>query len=76
MKDYTIDVAQVEEWQTLNNTDELERMFDRSKSAIVNGAKVVFVRKTGNGRAEKFDEMDNLEDLENYRTRVFKYLLK
>ncbi|RYF86822.1 MAG: hypothetical protein EON98_02500 [Chitinophagaceae bacterium] len=74
MTDYTIDVAKVEELQTINNTDELETMFSRAKSAIVNGAKVILVRKDASGKATKFDEMDTLDVLETYRENVFKYL--
>ena len=73
MKDFVIDVSQVEEWQALNNTHELEMMFAKAQSAIVNGAKVLFLRKSA-GKSEKFDEMDNLDDLAKYRDRVFKYL--
>ena len=74
MKDYTINVAQVEELQTVNNIDELSAIFMRAKSAVVNGAKVILVRKEATGQANKFDEMDTLEELEKYRNRVFKYL--
>lgn len=74
MKDYTINVTQIEELQTINNTGELEIIFTRAKSAIVNGAKVVLVRKDALGKANKFDEMDTLDTLESYRQRVFKYL--
>lgn len=73
MRDFVIDVAQVEEWQTLNDVDELERMFGKAQSAIVNGAKVVFTRKSS-GKSEKFDEMDSLDNLEKYKKGVFKYL--
>lgn len=74
MKDYTINVTQIEELQTINNTDELEIIFTRAKSAIVNGAKVILVRKEASGKTDKFDEMDTLDELEGYRKRVFKYL--
>jgi len=74
MTDYTIDVAKVEELQTIINTDELETIFNRAKSAIVNGAKVILVRKDASGKATKFDEMDTLDVLESYRENVFKYL--
>lgn len=74
MKDYTINVTQIEELQTISNKDELENIFARAKSAIVNGAKVILVRKEASGKASKFDEMDTLETLQIYRQRVFKYL--
>lgn len=74
MQDYTINVTQIEDLQTISNRDELETIFTRAKSAIVNGAKVIFVRKETSGKVNKFDEMDTLEDLEKYRERVFRYL--
>jgi len=74
MTDYTINVGQIEELQTINNTDELENIFTRAKSAIVNGAKVILVRKDPAGKMSKFDEMDTLDTLEVYRKGVFKYL--
>lgn len=74
MRDYTINVTQVEEYQTINNTDELEKIFTRAKSTIVNGAKVILVREEKSGQMNKFDEMDTLDELEKYRQQVFKYL--
>ena len=74
MTDYTINVTQIEELQTINNTDELETIFARAKSAVVNGAKVILVRKEASGKANKFDEIDTLDVLESYKKGVFKYL--
>lgn len=74
MTDYTINVTQIEELQTINNTDELETIFARAKSAIVNGALVILVRKEASGKTNKFDEIDTLETLESYKKGVFKYL--
>ena len=74
MTDYIINVSKIEEYQTINNTDELEKIFARAKSAVVNGAKVILSRKESSGKMNKFDEMDTLEALEIYRTQVFKYI--
>ena len=74
MTDYTINVSRIEEYQTINNTDELEKIFARAKSAVVNGAKVILSRKESSGKVNKFDEMDTLEALEIYRAQVFKYI--
>ena len=74
MTDYTINVSKIEEYQTINNIDELEKIFSRAKSAIVNGAKVILSRKESSGKMNKFDEMDTLEDLDKYRKQVFKYV--
>lgn len=74
MEDYKINVTQIEELQTIRNTDELDTIFTRAKSAVVNGAKVILVRKETSGKTNKFDEIDTLEDLEAYREKVFRYL--
>jgi hypothetical protein len=74
MQDYKINVAKIEELQNIGNTDELENIFARAKSAIVNGAKVILVRKEASGKENKFDEIDTLDTLEAYKTGVFKYL--
>jgi hypothetical protein len=74
MREYVIDVSKIEELQTLNDTKQLESIFFRAKTTIVNGEKVLLVRKEKNGSSQKFDELSTLEDLENYRKRVFKYL--
>ena len=74
MKEYVIDVGKVEELQTINNRNDLETIFDRANSTIVNGEKVVLVRKQKKGKAEKFDELTTQTDLEEYRKSVFKYL--
>lgn len=74
MRAYVIDVARIEELQTLNDRDELENIFSRANSTIVNGEKVILIRKDKSGRSEKFDEITTQDDLEGYRERVFKYL--
>ncbi|HEY0057916.1 MAG TPA: hypothetical protein VGB56_02215 [Flavisolibacter sp.] len=74
MQEYIINVAQIEDLQTISNTDELERIFERAKSTIVNGERVVLVRRHANGREDRFDELTTEEDLGRYRESVFKYL--
>jgi hypothetical protein len=74
MTQYVIDVARIEELQTLNDQHELENIFIKAKSTIVNGEKVLLVRKGNSKSPQKFDEFSTLEDLEAYRKRVFKYL--
>jgi hypothetical protein len=74
MKAFVIDVSKIEELQNLNDKNELEAIFYRANSTIVNGEKVILVRKNKNGGSEKFDEISTQEDLEQFRKRVFKYL--
>jgi hypothetical protein len=74
MRELVIDVSRIEELQTLNDKNELENIFSRAKSTIVNGEKVILVRKDKNGKSQKFDEMTTEDELEQYRQRVFRYL--
>jgi hypothetical protein len=74
MKEYIIDVSRIEELQTLNDVHELEKIFAKAQSTIVNGEIVFLVRKTSNGPAQKFDELSTLEELQQYRNSVFRYI--
>jgi hypothetical protein len=74
MREYVIDVSKIEELQTLNDKDELERIFSKAQSTIVNGETVILVRKSKGSAPQKFDEFSTLEDLDRYKKSVFKYL--
>ena len=74
MREYVIDVSKIEELQTLNDKSELEKIFFKAQSTIVNGENVILVRKTRSGSIQKFDELSNLDDLNRYKKNVFKYL--
>jgi hypothetical protein len=74
MKDYIIEVNNIEDLQTLNEVQELEKIFEKAQSTIVNGEKVLLVRKTAASSAEKFDELSTLEQLQQYRKSVFRYI--
>jgi len=74
MTEYVIDISKIEELQTLNDKDELERIFFKAHSTIVNGETVILVRKQRGSDPQKFDEFSTLEDLHRYKDSVFKYL--
>lgn len=74
MRDYEINVKQIEELQTIKDTDSLDQIFERAYKAVVGGAAVILLRKNGTGKAEKFDELTTEGDLADYRERVYKYL--
>jgi hypothetical protein len=74
MQELVIEVNRVEEWQMTGNKHALEKIFAIAKSTIVNGEKVILVRKEKDGKTEAFDEFSTLEDLDTYRIRVFRYL--
>lgn len=74
MEDLIIAVNNIEEWQTLNDTDSLGRVFRKAQSILVGGGKVVLERIQPSGQRYKFEEFTNLEDLEAYKKNVYKYL--
>lgn len=74
MRDYEINVAKIEELQTIRDLDSLDQIFDRAYKTVIGGAAVILLRKNGNGKAEKFDELTTETDLAEYRSRVYKYL--
>ena len=74
MQSYIIDVGKIEELQTLKDVRQLEEIFTRAKSTVVNGEKVILVRKDKKGKSEKFDEISTEQELETFRKRVFLYL--
>lgn len=75
MNDFVIDISKVEEWQMLNDKNELDRLFAKAQSTVVNGARVLLMRKSTSGKSEMFDEIDTLDDLEKYRATVMKYVV-
>ena len=74
MAEYTINVSEVEDLQTISNVAELNKMFARAQSTVVQGGTVVLVRRTPDGSVYKFDEITTEADVENYKQMVFKYL--
>ncbi len=74
MAEYTINVSEVEDLQMVSNVAELNQMFTRAQSTVVQGGTVVLVRRTSDGSAYKFDEITTEAEIENYKQTVFKYL--
>lgn len=74
MDDLVITVNSIEEWQTLNDTNNLGRVFRKAQSVLVGGGKVVLERVQPSGEHYKFDEFTSLEDLEAYKKNVYKYV--
>jgi hypothetical protein len=74
MAEYEINVGDVEEYQMTGDLIELEQIFTRAKSTVVQGGSVILVRRYADGRFEKFDELTSEVDLEAYREKVYKYL--
>jgi hypothetical protein len=74
MEDFIISVGKVEEWQMTNDVTELDNLFQRAKRALVGGGTVALVREQRSGESDRFEEITNLEDFEQYKKSVFKYL--
>ena len=74
MRDYEINVTHIEELQTIKDVDSLDQIFERAYKTVVGGAAVVLLRKNGNGKGEKFDELTTEDDLMAYKEQVYKYL--
>jgi hypothetical protein len=74
MQEYIINVSQIEELQTINDLDSLDKIFTRASHTIIGGEKVVLVRSNARGKTEKFDEITTEGDLATYKKSVYKYL--
>lgn len=74
MEDYIINVSKVEEWQNIKDIASLDEVFQRAKRTLVGGGTVALVREQRNGESYRFEEFTNLEDFEQYKKNVYKYL--
>jgi hypothetical protein len=74
MEDFIISVNKIEEWQTVQDIASLDAVFIKAKKSITGGNAAVLQRKNPDGKAFKVDEISTLEDLENYKKQVYKYL--
>jgi hypothetical protein len=74
MLELTINVSQVEEWQTIQNIDALDQVFTRAQRVITGGGTVELVRQQSDGTSYKFDELSTIEELQVYKKSVYKYL--
>ncbi|HZH99513.1 MAG TPA: hypothetical protein VEX63_00115 [Flavisolibacter sp.] len=75
MQELEMDVAQIEEWQTIKDLDSLDRLFSKAQQVLTGGGIIIMVRKQATGKPVKFDELTTLDDLQSYKNTVFKYLL-
>ncbi len=74
MQDFKINVTEIEELQTINDTKALNQIFTKAKRTIVGGASVLLGRKDANQKWNQFEEITTEEDLEQYKKGVYKYL--
>jgi hypothetical protein len=74
MKEYDINITQVEEYQTIKNIADLEQILARAQSTIVQGGVVNLIRENPDGSSYKFEEITKEDDLRSYKESVMKYL--
>jgi len=74
MSEYIINVSQVEDLQMTSDLVELNQIFARAQSTVVQGGTVVLVRQNADGSTYRFDEITTESDMEAYKETVFKYL--
>ena len=74
MLELTINVTQIEEWQTIKNIDALDQVFTRAQRVITGGGTVELMRQQPDGTSYKFDELSTLEELQTYKQSVYKYI--
>ena len=74
MLELKINVAEIEEWQTLKDMDALDQVFTRAQRVITGGGTVELIRKQPDGSSYTFDELSTMEALQTYKKSVYKYL--
>jgi hypothetical protein len=74
MEDFIINVGQVEEMQIIKDLQALDEIFQRAKKNRVGGGMVILVRDQRSGESWRVGELTNLEDFDEYKKRVYKYL--
>lgn len=74
MEDFIIVVNRIEELQSIQDRQEIERIFERAKRTVVGGMNVVLVRRDTKGGEERFDTISNEQDLIEYRDRVLRLI--
>ena len=75
MEDYIINVGKVEEWQMLKDLAALDELFQRARRVLVGGGTVALVREQRSGETYRFEEFTNLEEFDQYKKNVYKYLV-
>lgn len=74
MAEYTVNVNEVEDLQTISDLTGLNQILAKAQSTVVQGGTVVLVRRAPDGSVYRFDEITTEADVETYRQSVFKYL--
>ena len=74
MEDYIINIGQVEEMQMIKDLQALDEIFQRAKRNLVGGGLVILERVQRSGEPWRVGELTNLEEFDEYKKKVYKYL--
>jgi len=74
MEDFIINVGKVEEMQMIKDVQALDEIFQRAKKTLVGGGMVILVRDQRSGESWRVGELTNLEEYDEYKRSVYKYL--
>ena len=74
MQEYIIQINTIEELQMIKDKEELERIFNKAKSTIVQGEPVILMRTNPGGETTKVNELTTEVELEQLKAQTFKYL--
>lgn len=74
MTEYIINAGTIEDLQVTNDLIELNKIFLRAHSTVIQGGTVVLIRQNADGSIYKFNEIESEAEMETYKETVFKYL--
>lgn len=74
MNEFIINAGQIEELQVIKDMTELDNVFSKAKSAVVQGGIVIINRENVDGSNYTVEEISTEDDLRIYRETVYKYL--
>jgi hypothetical protein len=74
MEDFIINIGKVEEMQMIKDVQALDEIFQRAKQTLVGGGMVALMRDQRSGESWRVGELTNLEDFDEYKKTVYKYL--
>jgi len=72
--EYLVEINIVEELQNTANRRELDRLFVKAKSTLVQGGNIILCRREKNGTLARFDMIDTDFDLLVFEKKVYQYL--
>ncbi len=75
MNEYIVDIKCIEELKMINNLKELELIFAKAKSIIVQGGTFIITRENEDGTEYNVERMTREDDLKIYNENAWKYIV-